>query len=200
MQSRLRKLLAKAEDGDVDAQCKLAHAILGRGRPSDYRKAAPWLRRAARADNAWASYHLGLMYDEGLGVRRDRGAAILWYERAAHQGYDSAQLNLGIILANLPGPSRDVRRAVKLYRLAARQGNRNAAYNLGLYYSRGQGVPRSRVMAKRWYQIAAQHGDRDAARAIRAIDRVSNSPLQRVHSRVTPLAGGAQASRHAAHR
>ena len=167
-------LLQRAKSGDTVAQCRVADRLMSPGRPTAYRAAMPWLRRAASRE-PWAAYHLGLIYDHGLGVRANLTAAISWYERAAAKGYDSAQLNLGIIVANLRGARRDEPRAVRLYRSAARQGNRNAAYNLGLYYSEGRGVARNIRMARRWFVRAAAKGDRDAARMLRALGPVAKS-------------------------
>jgi TPR repeat protein len=126
-------LLQKARRGSLDAQCRIAERLMAPELPAGYRRALPWLRRAASRREAWAAYHIGLIYDHGLGVRQHRGLAARWYERAVKAGYDSAQLNLGIILANRPAATRDLARAIRLYRKAAAQGNRNAAYNLGLY-------------------------------------------------------------------
>ena len=172
------RLLELAKSGDTVAQCRIADRLMSPERPSAYRAAMPWLRRAASQER-WAAYHLGLIYDHGFGVRPNRTAAISWYEQAAAKRFDSAQLNLGIILANLPGGKRDEARAVRLYRSAARQGNRNAAYNLGLYYSEGRGVARNLRMARRWFEQAAAKGDRDAARTLRSLDPVANQRLQR---------------------
>jgi TPR repeat protein len=172
------RLLERAKAGDPVAQCRIAHRLMSSERPSGYRAAMPWLRRAATRDQ-WAAYHLGLIYDHGLGIHPNRTAAISWYERAAAKGYDSAQLNLGIILANLSGAKRDEARAVRLYRSAARQGNRNAAYNLGLYYSEGRGVVRNLRMARHWFEEAAAKGDRDAAKTLRSLP-VASLRLQRM--------------------
>jgi TPR repeat protein len=151
------------------AWCHAAQKLMKGETPDGYRAALPWLRRAARAGEPWAAYHIGLMFDHGLGVRRNPAKAIAWYSEAATAGYDSAQLNLGIMYANLPGSRRDVRRALALYRSAARQGNRNAMYNLGLYYERGRGVRRSVRLARHWYWKAAELGDRQARSRARAL-------------------------------
>src|SRR6185437_13916581 len=153
------KLIKRAQAGDSEAQCRVAEWLMRDEKPSGYRAALPWLRRAAALDR-WAAYHLGLIYEEGRGIRANRVTAISWYEQAAAKGYPSAQLNLGIIVANLPGARRDEARAVRLYRAAARQGNRNAAYNLGLYYSEGRGVARNLRIASRWFEQAAAKGVR----------------------------------------
>src|SRR5262245_61994221 len=103
-----KKLLALAQDGDTDAQCRVADALMGPETPAAYRRAMPWLRRAARNGEAWAAYHLGLIYDNGLGVPCNVHVARRWYQRSADAGYPSAQLNLGVLFANLPGRNRDL--------------------------------------------------------------------------------------------
>jgi uncharacterized protein len=177
-----KTVMRRAEGSDVDAHCRVAEILMSAETRRGYRKALRWLRRAGRAGDAWAEYHLGLIYNYGLAGRRDIKQAARWYERSAAKGYDSAQLNLGIILSHRRGRHRDLRRAVKLYRLAARQGRRNAAYNLGLYYEQGRGVPRSITQARRWYQRAADLGDRDARRALRALGKASERRAQRTQS------------------
>ena len=181
-------LIVLARGGDLSAQCRVAEHFMSAESKDGYRRALPWLRRAARSGERWAEYHLGLIYDHGLAGRRDLRRAMLWYERSAAKGYASAQLNLGILIANRRGTLRDLRRAVELYRLAARQGRGQAAYNLGLYYSEGRGVPTSTARARYWYHQAAELGDRDARRILKNLGRVSNPRVQRSHSRVTALA------------
>ncbi len=136
----LRVLREKAENGDLEAQCRLADLYLEQGTDKGNRAAIPWLRKAARQGDRWAQYELGLTYQQGLGVRRNKRRAAHYYELSAAQGYHSAQLNLGIICANRRGRNRNLKEAVRLFRLAARQGNKNACYNLGLYYELGWGA------------------------------------------------------------
>ncbi|WP_277600823.1 tetratricopeptide repeat protein [Eikenella corrodens] len=49
----------------------------------------------AEQGNADAQYNLGVMYDNGQGVRQDYAEAARWYRKAAEQGYAKAQYNLG---------------------------------------------------------------------------------------------------------
>jgi hypothetical protein len=149
-----KRLLDRARSGVPGAQCRVAEQLMRPGTSVAYRRAKPWLLLAAAQHEAWAEYHLGFMYEGGLGVRRNRRLARSWYEKSAASGYASAQLNLGILLANLPGQKRDLKRAIKLYRLAAAQGRKHAAYNLGLYYARGRGVRRSPALARLWLSRA----------------------------------------------
>jgi len=149
-----KRLLSLARSGDTNAQNWVADHLMRSGTPAAYRRAMPWLRLAAKSREAWAEYHIGLIYDHGYGVRRNSRVARSWYEKSAASGYASAQLNLGIVLANLAGEKRDLKLAIKLYRLAAAQGRKRAAYNLGLYYAQGRGVRRSPALARYWLSRA----------------------------------------------
>jgi len=93
----LERLQARAEDGDLYAQWRLADLYLGKETTKGNRAAIPWLRKAARQGNPWAQYQLGYAYQEGLGVPRNKRLAMHYYQLSAAQGYDSAQLNLGIL-------------------------------------------------------------------------------------------------------
>ena len=52
------------------------------------------IRFAAEQGDAKAQSHLGLMYDEGLGVSQDYAEAARWFRLAAEQGDANAQRNL----------------------------------------------------------------------------------------------------------
>ena len=47
--------------------------------------------QAAEQGNATAQYNLGVMYDNGQGVRQDDAQAVQWYRKAAEQGHAKAQ-------------------------------------------------------------------------------------------------------------
>ena len=44
---------------------------------------------------AYAQYNLGVMYENGRGVRQDYAEAFRWFRKAAEQGHAEAQYNLG---------------------------------------------------------------------------------------------------------
>ena len=54
-----------------------------------------WLPLAEQGD-ASAQFNLGMMYDNGQGVKQDDVEAVKWYRQAAEQGYAKAQYNLGV--------------------------------------------------------------------------------------------------------
>jgi TPR repeat protein len=151
------------------------------GTKAGFRRALPWLRKAAASGDAWAAFVLGYIHDEALLARRNARSAAAWYERSVSQGFPRAEVRLGIILAHRRGDRRDLRRAILLYRAAHRaagraahraedRGSRScAAYNLGLYYETGRGVRMNLAQAQRWYQRAADLGDRDARGKVRLV-------------------------------
>ena len=108
--------------------------------------------------DAEAQYHLGLMHEEGKGVRADPVQARQWYERAAQVGKAQAQFRLGRIHAEGKGVPADGVQAARWYLLAAGQGNLDAQYSLGTMFKMGRGVPEDPVQAYLWYSRAAEQG------------------------------------------
>jgi len=49
---------------------------------------------AAQQGDAEAQYRLGVLYDKGVGVKKDKREAVRWYRRAASQGHAKAQDSL----------------------------------------------------------------------------------------------------------
>jgi hypothetical protein len=61
---------------------------------------------------------LGLSYESGFNVRRDRAKAVKWYKMAADQGVALAQKNLANLLADKNFAGRDYIQAYKWYEIA----------------------------------------------------------------------------------
>jgi hypothetical protein len=123
-----------ADSGDKQAQLMLGTMYEDglAGLPSDLREAAYWYEQAARQDYPKAQYNLGLLYEDGRGVKQNYGQAAYWYDKAAKAGFTEAQNNLGVLYASGHGVKKDSKRAEKLFSEAAGQGNANAKRNLGL--------------------------------------------------------------------
>ena len=66
----------------------------------DYATALKLWRPLAIKGDVSAQSILGLMYQDGQGVKRDYKEAIKWYEKAAEQGDVSAQFNLALMYDN----------------------------------------------------------------------------------------------------
>lgn len=120
------------------------------------------IQSAAESGDAAAQYRLGLMYEEGKGVRQDDASALRWYRKSAVQGNPDAQYRLGRIYEEGKGISQDNSFALRWYRKSAGQGNSDAEYSLGMMYEKGQGVGQDNEQAARWYSVSADHGNPEA--------------------------------------
>lgn len=98
-----KQYLKAIEDGDPEAQCRLA-------RDYDYKygfffvenetEAVKWYRKAAEQGNADAQAALGNCYRDGIGVAKDENEAVKWLNKAIAQGHAGAREILETIGAN----------------------------------------------------------------------------------------------------
>ena len=77
-----------------------------------------WLPQA-EAGNPEAQFHVGQIFEKGLGIEPDYRAAALWYRRAAEQEYAPAQIDLGYLYERGLGVEEDRVAALNWYRKAA---------------------------------------------------------------------------------
>ncbi|OGW49002.1 MAG: hypothetical protein A2V62_05915 [Nitrospirae bacterium RBG_19FT_COMBO_58_9] len=123
------------------------------------------LHKQAEKGDAEAQFNLGLLYDRGQGVRKDKSEALRWYRLAATQGDTFAQNALGDNYWEGTGVPKDDTEAVRWWRLAAEKGFAPAQHSLGkLLAGGGQGVPSDKVQAYTWLLLAAAQGDEEAGR------------------------------------
>ncbi len=81
--------LRAAAKGHAYAQCCVADLYLAAAR-FDPEQAARWYRRAADQGLAEAQHRLGRLYEQGVGVEKNREEALRWYEKAAKGGHREA--------------------------------------------------------------------------------------------------------------
>ena len=94
--SALKEFTPLAEDGNVEAQFKLARmAYTGRGIAKDYNEAAKWAEKAAENNHSNAQLLLAALYFEGRGVAQSYATAAKWLHKAAKQNNADAQFRLG---------------------------------------------------------------------------------------------------------
>ena len=87
VQRKLSELFAKAEQGDVQAQLKIAARYeYGNVLEQSYEEAVKWYRKAAEQKNRDAQFKLGYCYEQGKGIQASNVEAIRWYRRAGAQG------------------------------------------------------------------------------------------------------------------
>ena len=85
-----------------------------------------------------AQYSLGVFYDKGLGVLKNKSKALLWYYVSAKNNFAKAQYNLGVFFLKGVGTSQNLKEANIWFSKAAEQGVREATENL-LILSRVKG-------------------------------------------------------------
>ncbi|HFA5965852.1 tetratricopeptide repeat protein [Neisseria gonorrhoeae] len=85
--------------------------------------------QVAEQGNAEAQFNLGLMYDNGQGVRQDYAEAVRWYRQAAEQGHAVAQKNLGVMYYDGRGVRQDLALAQQWLGKACQNGDQNSCDN-----------------------------------------------------------------------
>lgn len=125
-------LLPLARQGQAEAAYWLGriHYYGKAGVPRDWRTAARWFERAARAGHAGGQYKLGGMYYAGRGVKQDLGQAIDWWAKAAAQGHPEALNNLGALVSTGTGVAVDAELGLALQLIAAEKGSETAQENV----------------------------------------------------------------------
>jgi TPR repeat protein len=126
---------------------------------------------ASKKGHADSQFNLGLMYEQGIGTRKDEKEAVVWYGKSASQGNSAAQFNLGVLYENGRGTKVDFAKANQWYRKASAQGDALAIGNLGMLYVRGDGVKQNKVAGVSLLMVSAtadQSPENNARRNITA--------------------------------
>lgn len=110
----------------------------------------------ALGGDASAQYRLAVMYEKGLGVKRDDQQAAAWYLKAAIQDDSRAQFALAEMYHKGQGVPLNEKQAIHWYVEAADHGYPKAQYTVGLMYAKGEGVPQDYVIAYKWLSLAGE--------------------------------------------
>lgn len=123
---------------------------------ANYPRALELVRPMAEKGDARAQSLLGVMYDFGNGVPKDRSRAVELYRKAAEQGFGEAEFYLAEKTQN---PAE----AAGWYLKAAEHGFVQAMGKLATRYeSVGAGLPYDKAKATYWWRQAAEGGDTGA--------------------------------------
>lgn len=148
------------------------------------------LLAAARAGDAEAAEHLGVMYETGSGVRRSEAEAAYWYGRAAQAGRRQSQYAYAQFLENGSGITKDEAAALHWYLSAASQGHLGAVANLAAMLATGRGTAQDRLSAYRVLLWAKEQRGQDSRQpqvaasleaigaGLRGTDRKAATPLE----------------------
>jgi len=125
----------------------------------DFERAMDRLKPLAEIGNARAQAHVGAMYRDGSGIKRDAGEAVKWFRLAAEQGDPYSQEQLAYLQEDGPAQVRDVKQAADWYAKAAEQGRAYSQMRLAAMYRNGRGVPQDLAAAFDLFSRAAEQGN-----------------------------------------
>lgn len=103
-----------------------------------------------------AQYHMGLIYLNGWGVRKDAQKAFDFFTLAAEQNNPDAQFELSLMYTSGDVVKKDPKMAFELTQKAADQNLASAIFNLGVMYANGEGTYKDNTKAARLYEQAAK--------------------------------------------
>jgi TPR repeat protein len=121
---------------------------------------AAGLERLAAAGNAEAQYHLGMLYNNGLGVAKDPARAFALFQKSAAGGDPLGAYKLGCYYdGQFPGVGRfDPAEALRQKLVAAKAGYRLAQLDVAILYFKLKDYSG----AFHWFEAAARQGDPQA--------------------------------------
>lgn len=164
--SSRQKFLAKAEDGDAQAQGIMGSAnLLGDNTAINYGRAFYWLRLGAAQGDSISGYYLGTIYEKGLG-------RVVPYQARAQKHYKGVYKDIHLhakrgklayinILAEMyyygRGLEQNKAEGLKMFNYCARRHWQPAVENLGVILLES-GKPEDLPKAKSLLTEAAMHG------------------------------------------
>jgi TPR repeat protein len=160
--SRLvQRTLAKAEDGDSEAQYLMAQ-FLQTGRinlPADAAASHHRFAKAAAQGHVGAKFELGQTYRYGLGVVQNFDQALASFRDAESAGSLAAKNAIGELYNQGQGVEQEFKMAVSYFRVPAEAGYARAQRNMALSAFNGKGMDRDPALAHQWYLKAAEQDD-----------------------------------------
>lgn len=164
-EARAKEYFEKAASvGNPFACYQLAKLILAdvEAASQEVEKALGYLKKAVMAENLYAAYLLGKLYEKGQHVPQNIAEAIRLYTMAATQDNDFAAYRLGKLYLGGEGVLKDVDRAVHWLTFAADRKNQFAEYTLGVLYLKGEDVPKDIPKALEYLKRSAGQGNQFA--------------------------------------
>lgn len=125
----------------------------------DYKNALVCYQKAVFKRCPYASYRLGWLYHEGLGVEQDSVKAWNYYQQAFAMQYPDAMTDVGIFYRDGIMVPKDYVKALSCLRKAVAKGNARAMYELSQMYLKGQGVATDFKLSKEWLYKSMEADD-----------------------------------------
>lgn len=119
-----------------------------------YKRAFKLYEKACNYGDNRACDHLGILYNNGLGVKKDIIKANELFEKACNHGIGSGCGYLASSYESGDGVNKDVSKAIKLYEKGCDLENGSACHALGLLYGLGEEIAQDKKKAKELYRRA----------------------------------------------
>ncbi len=123
------------------------------------------LPRAQNGDAA-AQTLVAELFDQGLGVKRDRSQAAFWYKQAAEGGDPAGMFKYALLLMEGRQVERDRKKADEFMKRAADAGNPSAQFNYGQMLVADGAADKGLRAALPYYEKSAEQGIADAQYAL----------------------------------
>ncbi len=125
---------------------------------ADYNTAMQIWAPLAKEGNPAAQYSIGLLYDQGKGVKQDPVMALKYFKAAVKQNLPAAEYYLGVKYYAGLGVKKDYQKALGLMVRAAQQDHLQAQFQLAMFYEQGIGTQKNSPQATQWFIRAAENG------------------------------------------
>jgi TPR repeat protein len=132
----------------------------------DYKTALKKWKPLAQEGNLTAQNNLGVIFNRGLGVKRNPEEAVKWFNMAAMNGEANAQYHLGKMHYEGKGIPRNDKEAMKWLMMSSKKGNGKADFQIGLMVEAGHGAKQDNKEATKWYTKSAEKGYAKAQRIL----------------------------------
>lgn len=123
---------------------------------ADYETAVKVWQPLADMGHAGAQNFIGVMYEWGNVLRRNKKKAVQLYRKSAMQGNVGGQFNLDFCYESGIAVKQDDKKALYWFLLAAEQGDLEAQWRVSRKYQHGEGVKRNLVEAYKWHLLFAK--------------------------------------------
>lgn len=124
----------------------------------DYTSALSFWAPLAKQGNSAAQYSIGLLYEQGKGVKKDSQRALQYFQLASAQNLPVAQYYLGMKYFAGLGVKKDIHKARRLLTRAAESDYLMAQFQLANIYDKGNGKKRDLALSTQWFTRAAENG------------------------------------------
>jgi hypothetical protein len=124
--------------------------------------------KAAKGPDRDSQVNVGYFYDKGIGVARNRDAAMYWYKRAYRRGVSYAASNIGTIWRD----EGQRNRAIYWFQKAVELGDDGANLEIAKYYSKDDPRKAVELLTKVYEsQTVAEIEREEAERMLKRVKR-----------------------------